>query len=110
MDSFTYAPIGYVSSPFSDRDNMPKLYTDSGEVTATIEILPEYIDALMGVVPGMKLLMLFHFHRTTEHSLQVKKRGRGDLTGVFATRRSCRPNLIRQTQGSCSSLRLTQNL
>lgn len=94
MDAFTYTPIGYVVSPFRDKSNMPKFYTDSGNVTATIEILPEYADALMGVVPGMKLLMLFHFHQSIEHSLQLKKRGQGDLTGVFATRSSRRPNFI----------------
>ena len=94
MESFTYKPIGYVSSPFKDRDSAPKFYTESGEARARLEILPEYREALLGVVPGMELLMVFAFHKTTEHSLQVQKRGTGPLTGVFATRSPRRPNLI----------------
>ena len=94
LEGFVYTPIGFVASPFQDKDSTPKFYTDSGETLATLEILPEYADALLGVVPGMRLLMLFHFHQNTEHSLQVKKRGTGPLTGVFATRSPRRPNLI----------------
>jgi len=94
MEPFIYNPIGYVKSPYNNRDDMPRFYTESGQQTAQLEIQPEYKDALLGVEPGMKLLMLFHFHKGKEHSLQVKKRGQGPLTGVFATRSSRRPNLI----------------
>ncbi len=94
MESIAYTPIGYVKSPYTSGEDMPRYYTDSGDVTATLKILPEYREALLGVKPGMKLLMLFHFHEATEHSLQVRKRGTGPVTGVFATRSPRRPNLI----------------
>ena len=94
MESYTYQPIGYVHSPFKDRNSAPKFYTASGDTTATLEILPEYQDALMSIKPGMNLMMIFAFHKSTEHSLQVYKRGTGPLTGVFATRSTRRPNLI----------------
>ena len=94
MESIVYKPIGYVKSPYTNREDMPRFYTDSGETTAKLELQPEYKDALLGVEPGMKLLMLFHFHQVSRHSLQVKKRGTGPITGVFATRSSSRPNLI----------------
>ena len=29
MESYTYQPIGYVHSPFKDRNSAPKVYTDS---------------------------------------------------------------------------------
>ncbi len=94
METFQFQPIGYVHSPFPDRNSAPKFYTESGDITATLEILPEYADGLLGVEPGMKLLMLFVFNQSTNHSLQVKKRGTGPVTGVFACRSSRRPNLI----------------
>ncbi len=94
MEIIAYTPIGYVKSPYTSGADMPRYYTDSGDITATLEILPEYGEALLGVKPGMKLLMLFHFHEATEHSLQVRKRGTGPVTGVFATRSPRRPNLI----------------
>ena len=68
-DAGSSTPIGYVKSPYTSGEDMPRYYTDSGDITATLEILPEYREALLGVKPGMKLLMLFHFHEATEHSL-----------------------------------------
>ena len=94
MEEIVYKPIGYVKSPYTSREDAPKFYTDSGDTVARLEILPEYKEALLGVEPGMKLLMLFHFHKGTEQSLQVKKRGIGPVTGVFATRSTRRPNLV----------------
>ena len=94
METFCYKPIGYVRSPFKDRDHAPKFYTESGDVLATLELLPEYQDGLLGVEPGMALMMLFAFHKSDRHDLQVHKRGTGPLMGVFATRSSRRPNQI----------------
>ncbi len=94
MEEVVYRPIGYVKSPYTDTADMPRFYTESGNTTARLEVLPEYQEALLGVEPGMKLLMLFHFHGVKEHSLQVKKRGTGPLTGVFAARSPRRPNPI----------------
>ena len=94
MESIVFTPIGYVKSPYNSSEDMPRFYTDSGDVKAKLEILPEYVEALLGVESGMKLLMLFYFHEATEHSLQVRKRGIGPVTGVFATRSPRRPNPI----------------
>ena len=94
METFCYEPIGYVRSPFKDRGHAPKFYTESGDALATLELLPEYQDGLLGVEPGMELMMLFAFHKSDRHDLQVHKRGTGPLMGVFATRSSRRPNGI----------------
>jgi len=94
METFCYKPIGYIRSPFKDRDHAPKFYTESGDTLATLELLPEYQDGLLGIEPGMELMMLFAFHKSDRHDLQVHKRGTGSLTGVFATRSSRRPNGI----------------
>jgi tRNA (Thr-GGU) A37 N-methylase len=37
MDSIVYKPIGYVKSPYTNREDMPRFYKDSGEVTAKLE-------------------------------------------------------------------------
>ena len=42
MESIVYKPIGYVKSPYTSREDMPRFYTDSGEVTAKLELQPQF--------------------------------------------------------------------
>ena len=44
MESIVYKPIGYVKSPYTSREDMPRFYTDSGEVTA--KLLPRLLRLL----------------------------------------------------------------
>lgn len=92
METISYQPIGYITSPFKEPVEVPKFYTKSGDATAQLDILPEYTDALLGVEPGMELMVIFHFHRIVTSLLQVPRAGVGPIVGVFAGRSPSRPN------------------
>ena len=94
LAAVTFKPIGWIESPFTDTRDMPRFYSESGETTATLHVLPEFTDGLMGVTEGMELLVIFHINQSKDKALQVYKRGTGPLTGVFATRSPRRPNPI----------------
>jgi dUTP pyrophosphatase len=59
-----------------------------------IEIKPEYEKAMIGLKEGMKIWVLYEFHKA-EEKLLVHPHGDKDiLKGAFATRSPCRPNRI----------------
>jgi tRNA-Thr(GGU) m(6)t(6)A37 methyltransferase TsaA len=75
-----------------------KVKKDPG--TTTIEIYPEYADALLGLNQFSHLVVLYWFDKNDtpekRKTLRVHPRGNmsNPLTGVFATRSPRRPNLI----------------
>jgi tRNA-Thr(GGU) m(6)t(6)A37 methyltransferase TsaA len=63
---------------------------------ARIELDPGLEPALLGLAPGDAVLVVFYFHESGEHPLQVHPRGDPNrpLRGVFSTRSPVRPNPI----------------
>lgn len=87
--------IGIVHSDIYELADAPKNYTESDR-TGTLEIFPEYGDALDGIAAGQTIVVLFWLHRSSRNVLKVYPRGdrsRG-LRGVFSTRSPVRPNPI----------------
>ena len=87
--------IGIVHSDIVNLVDTPKFYSESDRV-GTLEILPEFTDALDGIAPGQTIVVLFWLHKASRDVLKVYPRGdrsRG-LSGVFATRSPARPNPI----------------
>ena len=87
--------IGVVRGDIFDLDQAPKNY-DISDHTGTLEIDPQYLDAMDGIKEGMTIVVLFWLHRSSRDILKVYPRGdrsRG-LSGVFATRSPVRPNPI----------------
>jgi tRNA-Thr(GGU) m(6)t(6)A37 methyltransferase TsaA len=88
-DPLTLRPVGHVRR--------------SG-TTLTIEIDPQYADALLGLEDYSHILVFYWFHNNDtpegRSTLQVHPRGdhRNPLTGVFATHSPRRPNLIALTR------------
>ncbi|MGD9947211.1 MAG: tRNA (N6-threonylcarbamoyladenosine(37)-N6)-methyltransferase TrmO [Desulfobulbus sp.] len=87
--------IGLVHGDIVDLDLAPKNY-DISDHTGTLEIDPQYLEAMDGIKAGMTIVVLFWLHRSSRDILKVYPRGdrsRG-LSGVFATRSPVRPNPI----------------
>jgi tRNA-Thr(GGU) m(6)t(6)A37 methyltransferase TsaA len=88
-DHLTIHPVGHVRR----RD-----------ASLTIEIEPQYVDALLGLEAFSHILVLYWFHNndTPEGRSTLRVHPRGDrsnpLTGVFATHSPRRPNLIALTR------------
>ncbi|MGE4554413.1 MAG: tRNA (N6-threonylcarbamoyladenosine(37)-N6)-methyltransferase TrmO [Desulfovibrionaceae bacterium] len=89
----TLHPIGIVRSVLKDRALAPKQNTE-GAPDAWVEVAPAYAEALVGLAPGQKIILITWLHEADRTVQQVHPRG--DLTrpirGVFSTRSPDRPN------------------
>jgi len=95
METHTVKPIGVVRSSLKDRAAAPR-QGDEGAPAAVIEVLPEVLQALVGIEAGAELIVLTWLHEADRDVLQVHPRDdlSRPLTGVFATRSSDRPNPV----------------
>lgn len=87
--------IGSVSSPLRDREAAPK-QGDEGSPEASVEIAPEFEQALEGISAGDEVLVLTWLDRADREVLTTHPRDDRSqpATGVFATRSPDRPNPI----------------
>jgi len=94
-DQFTVQPVGYLSCAVRSLDQLPKNYSES-DLAGTIRILPAFAEALEGLAPGQRIVVLFWMHQARRDILKVHPRGDRSrpLRGVFATRSPARPNPI----------------
>jgi tRNA-Thr(GGU) m(6)t(6)A37 methyltransferase TsaA len=87
--------IGRVSSPLTDMESAPR-QGDEGAPDVWIEFEPSVLDALRGIEPGDRLVILTWLDRANRDVVVVHPRG--DVTrpesGVFTTRSHHRPNPI----------------
>jgi tRNA-Thr(GGU) m(6)t(6)A37 methyltransferase TsaA len=88
-------PIGVVRSELRERKNAPRSPGD-GSPPAVLDIDERFGPALLGVVPGTKIVVVTWLHEGVRDTLQVRP-GRDatrPLQGVFAGRSPDRPNPI----------------
>jgi tRNA-Thr(GGU) m(6)t(6)A37 methyltransferase TsaA len=92
---FELRAIGRVSSPLTEMDEAPR-QGDEGAPEAWIEFQPAVLEALKGVQPGDRLVILTWLDRADREVLTVHPRGDTSRppAGVFATRSHHRPNPI----------------
>lgn len=92
---FELRAIGRVSSPLTEMDEAPR-QGDEGAPEAWIEFQPAVLEALQGVQPGDRLVILTWLDRADRDVLTVHPRGDSSRppAGVFATRSQHRPNPI----------------
>ena len=92
--SFTYLPIGFVHSPFTDIAGMPIQPGGARGVRGSVEIYPRFCAGLKDLDGFSRIILLYAFHRCHGYALEITPFL--DLTprGVFATRAPKRPNAI----------------
>lgn len=92
---FELRAIGRVSSPLTEMDEAPR-QGDEGAPEAWLEFQPAVLEALQGVQPGDRLVILTWLDRADRDVLTVHPRGDTSRppAGVFATRSHHRPNPI----------------
>ena len=88
----TYRPIGHVESNFTEPVSAEQLR----EALSRIVVNPELVEGLVGLNPGQRLLVIFHFHLSQDYDLLQHPRGdiNRPLRGVFTLRSPRRPNTI----------------
>lgn len=91
----TCTPVGIVHSSYRTLADSPHHGRDAVS-PATVEILPQYAEALDGLHPGDHVHILCWYHLSDRSVLKVKapKNAAGTGRGVFSTRSPVRPNPI----------------
>jgi len=99
MDTAQLQFIGILHGDIKSVEDAPKNYDESDRI-GTLEIYPEYREAMAGLAPGQTIMVLFWLHQASRDILQVYPRGDRSkgLRGVFATRSPVRPNPIAVSQ------------
>ena len=93
--SIGITPIGVIHCQLHTAEDTPKNFSVSKE-RGTLEVFPEYQEAMDKLKVGQTLVALFWLHKAKRDLLKVYPRGdksRG-LHGVFSTRSPMRPNPI----------------
>ncbi len=94
MDRIIYKPIGVIHSPFKQVEGMPIQPSAAHGVAGTVELRPEFSVGLKDLDGFSHIILIYHFHLSKGHSLEVKPFLDDVLRGVFATRAPKRPNSV----------------
>ena len=91
----TLEPVGRVKSPLTDPADAPKQGFE-GAPEAELVLDPDVLDALDGIEPGARLIVLTWLDRARRNVLRVHPRDdpSNPMRGVFSTRSADRPNPI----------------
>ena len=94
MKEIRYAPIGIIQTPFKTNAGMPIQPAGAIGVRGTIKILRDYMGGLKDLDGFCHLILIYHFHLSTDYKLDVIPFLDDTPRGVFATRAPKRPNPI----------------
>jgi tRNA (adenine37-N6)-methyltransferase len=94
MEVVTFKQIGVIRSPFNESKNTPIQPAAAAGIKGSVELFPEYTQALKDLEGFSHIILLYHFHRSQKYSLLVKPFLDDEFRGVFATRSPSRPNNI----------------
>jgi len=94
---FTFQPIGYVRSPFTDSTGIPKGPGTRHQAEGILEINTEFEEGLLDIEGFSHLFIIWVFHRSEGYALTGVPPTDDRSHGVFATRSPYRPNPIALT-------------
>jgi tRNA-Thr(GGU) m(6)t(6)A37 methyltransferase TsaA len=92
--TYTFEPIGYVRSPFTDTSQIPKGLGAEHRAQGVLEIEPQFEEGLADVEGFSHLYVLWLFDRVDGVALTAHPPSDDRPHGVFATRSPQRPNPI----------------
>lgn len=87
-------PIGFVRSPFTSTETIPKGLGAEHSAEGTLDILPEFEAGLTDIEGFSHLFVIWEFHRHEGYELTATPPTDDRPHGVFATRSPRRPNPI----------------
>ena len=96
-------PIGFVCSPFKDKEDI--LGSDTANTLATIRINERFAEGIADIKPGDRMIVVFYFDRSTEALLTVPLMGVGPMVGVFSSHSPTRPNFIGITESTIEDVK-----
>jgi tRNA-Thr(GGU) m(6)t(6)A37 methyltransferase TsaA len=93
-ESFTLTPIGRIASPHRELAGMPIQPAGARDVSGRLELEPEYAPGLADLDGFSHLILVYVFHQSRGHELQVTPFMDTEPRGLFATRAPRRPNPV----------------
>jgi tRNA-Thr(GGU) m(6)t(6)A37 methyltransferase TsaA len=97
MQNWTFRPIGFVRSPFTETSQVPRGLGAKHDEEGVLEILPEFEAGLRDIEAFSHLFVLWIFDRSEGFELEGHPPCDTKSHGVFATRSPRRPNPIALT-------------
>ena len=91
---FTFQPIGYVRSPYSEPSQVPRGPGTQHHAEGLLEIAPEFEEGLIDIEGFSHLFVIWVFDRSEGFALIGVPPTDDRPHGVFATRSPYRPNPI----------------
>lgn len=86
--------IGIIHTPHNDISNMPIQPSGAIGIEGYIELETEYLQGLTNLEGFSDLILIYNFHKVSNHELLVKPFMDDKLHGIFATRSPKRPSPI----------------
>ena len=94
MREIRYTPIGIIQTPFKTNAGMPIQPAGAEGVRGSIKINRDFWEGLKDLEGFSHLILIYHFHLSTDFKLSVIPFLDDNPRGVFATRAPKRPNPI----------------
>lgn len=91
---FTIRPIGYIETEYNERKGTPPQGFETEESRGTIVMEPDFQEGIRDLKKGMRLTVIFCFHRSEGYQLITPSRMSPVPVGVFSTRSPNRPNSL----------------
>jgi len=92
--AITYRPIGVIHSPYTRQDGTPIQPALANRAAGTVEVEPQYVEALTDLEGFERIWLLYHLDRSTPWRSIVVPFLDDREHGVLATRAPARPNAI----------------
>jgi len=89
-----FSPIGIIHSPYADTVGVPIQSAFAKQVRGSVEIFPEFAEALADLDGFSHIILIYHFHRSRGFTPTCRPFLDNREHGVFATRAPRRPNPI----------------
>ena len=89
-----YEPIGFVGSPYKNLKEIPNQPHYAKDINGQVEIYPEFELGLKDLGGFSHLILVCHFHMSSEFRLQIVPSGETEIRGLFSTRSPNRPNPV----------------
>jgi tRNA-Thr(GGU) m(6)t(6)A37 methyltransferase TsaA len=86
-----YQLIGVIHTPFKKREGMPIQPAGADGVQGTVEVFQEFTEGLQDLEGFSHIILLYHFHQSTDAVLRVTPFMDSQPRGVFSTRAPKRP-------------------
>ncbi|MFW6141246.1 MAG: tRNA (N6-threonylcarbamoyladenosine(37)-N6)-methyltransferase TrmO [Candidatus Saliniplasma sp.] len=94
MQEIIYKPIGIIHTVNKDPKGTPIQPRGAEGFKGKVEVLPEYKNGLKDLEGFSNIILLYHFHLSKKHELQIKPYMDDEKRGVFSMRGPSRPNPI----------------